>query len=647
MKIFRLILFCFLLVASTGFARQSNRTIKIAAIQMVVNFPDVDSNLAQAERLIRDAFNKGAEWVILPEFFTSAMGYHPKMLDVACPLDGRPMQLFLSLAREYNGVIGGSFLAFRNGQVYNTFVLVFPDGSTFLHDKDIPTSCENYYYVDGADDGVLDTPSGSVGVAMCFEFLRSGTASRMLGRIDIVVGGSCWWGGQSQGASSTMQQVLTRFARMLGVPVVHAAQAGTFHAFSDSNYTSPRDFPYTGEASIIDGNGQVLARMSYQDGEGSVIAEVSLGEVQTPHEPIPDRFWIPEGWIMSDDDEWTVAQITGYKYYLETALPYYIQKWGNNAYARDATLDRHYVRPGLDTVCVSAMLVNPLHHSVALSAVVTDTPGAVLDRVPLYDNGLHGDGNAGDSLWGCAIRAPSDEGFFNVDVYTDDITQGTTLPLLTNALNFTTAGPVMLDSLGIIKSGKNYKLTPFLRNNGTTVTVRRAMVALSCEDPWINSFMSAPYPIPDLAPEANAATKILTATLNTAPFPGYFNVKADISLDGWVYWTDSMKVDVPSTPGSGLEEKDGERPAAFALDQNYPNPFNPTTAIAFHLPCSSFVSLKVFNSAGKEVSSLVDGQLPSGSHRTVWNASGVPSGVYFCRIQAGTYSETKKLVVMR
>jgi len=55
----------------------------------------------------------------------------------------------------------------------------------------------------------------------------------------------------------------------------------------------------------------------------------------------------------------------------------------------------------------------------------------------------------------------------------------------------------------------------------------------------------------------------------------------------------------------------------------------------------------VFDSAGKEVASLVDRQLPAGNHRTVWNASCVPSGVYFYRIQAGTYLGTKKLILLK
>jgi predicted amidohydrolase len=634
--------FCFLLVAQTSFARQGNRTIKIAAVQMVVNFCDVDSNLAQAERLIRDAFNKGAEWVIMPEFFTSAMGFHPKMLDAVSPLDGRPMQLFLDLAREYNGVIGGSFLAFRNGQTCNTFMLVFPDGSTFMHDKDIPSLCENYYYVGGADDGVLDTPSGSVGAAMCFEFIRSGTASRMLGRVDIVVGGSCWWGREQGIGFSIMQQTPAQFARILGVPVVHAAHAGTFHAFSDSNYKNPSIWAYVGETQIVDGFGQILARMSYQDGEGSIIAEVSLGEVENSHEPIPNRFWIPADMPQGVIDAWTSEQITGHKYYEETALPYYIQKWGSDAYARDGSLDRHYARPGLDTVCVTAALVNPLHHSVALSAVVTDTLGAVLDRVPLYDDGLHGDGNAGDSLWGCAIRAPSDEGFFNVDVYTDDITQGTYLPLLTNAVHFTTAGPVTLDSLGVIKPSSKYKLIPYLRNNGTTCTIRGAKVALTCKDPWVKPISQIQYPIPDLMPGANAATSAYTITLNAEPFLGYFNVNVEVSVDGWVYWTDSTCV-----TSTGVVDKNEGLPVAFALEQNYPNPFNPSTTIKFGLPHNAHVTLRIYNVSGQGVATLVDQNKVAGIHTVQFNGSNLASGVYLYRLQAGNFTQTRKFTLLR
>ena len=100
---------------------------------------------------------------------------------------------------------------------------------------------------------------------------------------------------------------------------------------------------------------------------------------------------------------------------------------------------------------------------------------------------------------------------------------------------------------------------------------------------------------------------------------------------------------------TSVEEPLADRrlPDNFSLEQNFPNPFNPSTTITFHLPSSSFVTLKVFDSTGKEVASLVDRHLPAGSHNTEWNASGMPSGIYLYRIQAGTCSETKKLILMR
>jgi hypothetical protein len=99
------------------------------------------------------------------------------------------------------------------------------------------------------------------------------------------------------------------------------------------------------------------------------------------------------------------------------------------------------------------VLTNPLHHTAALSAVVTDSLDAVRDSIPLYNDGLHGDGSAGDSLWGCHIRAPSDEGFFDVEIHIDDITQGT-FRILESAVHFTTAGPVILDNLGITQRSR-------------------------------------------------------------------------------------------------------------------------------------------------------------------------------------------------
>jgi photosystem II stability/assembly factor-like uncharacterized protein len=88
-------------------------------------------------------------------------------------------------------------------------------------------------------------------------------------------------------------------------------------------------------------------------------------------------------------------------------------------------------------------------------------------------------------------------------------------------------------------------------------------------------------------------------------------------------------------------------PNEYVLAQNFPNPFNPTTTIAFALPSTAFVSLKIFNSLGQEVAEVVSQELPAGIYSRQWNASGMPSGVYFYRLRAGGYTETKRLVMLR
>ena len=90
-----------------------------------------------------------------------------------------------------------------------------------------------------------------------------------------------------------------------------------------------------------------------------------------------------------------------------------------------------------------------------------------------------------------------------------------------------------------------------------------------------------------------------------------------------------------------------ETPQAFSLYQNYPNPFNPTTVISFSISSNSFVSLKVFDLIGREVATIISEELLVGNYSRQWITNGMPSGIYFYRLQAGTYSATKKLVLLK
>lgn len=88
-------------------------------------------------------------------------------------------------------------------------------------------------------------------------------------------------------------------------------------------------------------------------------------------------------------------------------------------------------------------------------------------------------------------------------------------------------------------------------------------------------------------------------------------------------------------------------PIEFLLSQNYPNPFNPSTTINYELPTTGLVTLKLFDLLGREVAMLVNEEKSVGRYSVLWNAGNMPSGVYFYRLDAGTFSETRKLLLLR
>ena len=99
---------------------------------------------------------------------------------------------------------------------------------------------------------------------------------------------------------------------------------------------------------------------------------------------------------------------------------------------------------------------------------------------------------------------------------------------------------------------------------------------------------------------------------------------------------------------TGIEDsKENIIPEQFTLSQNYPNPFNPSTTIRFQVPNSSFVNLKVYDILGNEVATLVNEEKPAGSYVSVFNAAGLSSGIYFYKLTAGSFVETKKMILLK
>jgi hypothetical protein len=109
---------------------------------------------------------------------------------------------------------------------------------------------------------------------------------------------------------------------------------------------------------------------------------------------------------------------------------------------------------------------------------------------------------------------------------------------------------------------------------------------------------------------------------------------------------DILVLSVNVTSGVGVGEPD-EVPESFALHQNYPNPFNPRTTISFDVAQPTEVRLKVFDILGREVATLVDGDLASGFHHVVFDASRLASGMYIYRIEMGDYRGFRTMVLIR
>jgi hypothetical protein len=110
---------------------------------------------------------------------------------------------------------------------------------------------------------------------------------------------------------------------------------------------------------------------------------------------------------------------------------------------------------------------------------------------------------------------------------------------------------------------------------------------------------------------------------------------------GWpMFAHDATQEDAESVDECGA-------PMIFSLAQNTPNPFNPSTTINFSLPVQGHVRLTVFNALGQEVATLVDDARPAGHYAARWDAFNQPSGAYFCRIESGSFVETKRMMLLK
>ena len=281
--------------------------MRVAAMQLDARVGDVDANLESCERLGDEAGREGAEAIVLPEFFTTGVGFIEALADAAVAPDGDATALLRALATRHGALVGGSFLCRDpDGEVRNAFLMVTPDGEVAgRHDKDLPTMWENALYVGGGagDDGVIEAGDITVGAAVCWELMRTQTVRRLAGRVDLALTGSGWWSfSDNWPVSADMERAnqaravkaAEDFALYVGAPVAHSAHCGPLEC---PQPWSPLPYRgrFEGAARIVDADGRVLAACDRDEGEGVIVADVEPGR-RPPHRRAPDRFWLhPRG----------------------------------------------------------------------------------------------------------------------------------------------------------------------------------------------------------------------------------------------------------------------------------------------------------------------------------------------------------------
>ncbi len=294
-------------------------------------------------------------------------------------------------------------------------------------------------------------------------------------------------------------------------------------------------------------------------------------------------------------------------------------------------------------------------------------------KILMYDDGAHGDGAAGDNVYGVSIIASSSP--LQYYIYAENNNVGMFSPVRAEhefysiTVNTTSSSDIVMNEI---------------YSRGTTA------------DPdWIEMYNASSSPIDisgykiyDSGGEGGTKPKKELPAGSVVPSHGVFVVVTDdtsasgfgLSSSGEKVWLENTAgevIDSVTFPALTVSQSYGRMPdggvwqtlgtitrggsngsptgitddalniTTYKLSQNYPNPFNPSTTISYQLAAEGHATLKVYNLLGEEVATLVNERLGAGSFTTEWNAAQLPSGIYFYRLQAGSFSETKRLILLK
>ncbi|MBT7686783.1 MAG: T9SS type A sorting domain-containing protein [Candidatus Marinimicrobia bacterium] len=329
----------------------------------------------------------------------------------------------------------------------------------------------------------------------------------------------------------------------------------------------------------------------------------------------------------------------------------------SGVWVQNLWVDSPFAQPGVEDITVLATIANPQNHSYSVYAYLYDEEMTFIDSFQLHDDGQHSDFEANDGIAGLSIVAPNDDGYFYLQTSTNDETVSSYLGPH-DLTQFTTIGPMVFHSVeqvypdnGVIQPNNTVYFNLSLDNHGLESVAENINVKISPAD--TNSSMVSGYNYTSFS-DIPAGGSMMSLTMlalkvgENVPDETPIHFDVEILYEGNVFWEG-----IGALLGTvGIDYDQTKPPTYYNLQQNYPNPFNPTTIISYALPEQSNVQLRVFDIRGQEITTLEQSDKPPGNYEVMWNGMNqqgnpVSTGVYFCRLEAGTFTQTIKMVYLR
>ncbi len=326
-----------------------SRKLKAATVQMDATPAPVPERLARAADLVAEAAGSGAQLVVLPEVFNTGYAYSDDNYALPETLEGQTVTWMKQQAADHKIHLAGTLMLRDSDEVYNTALLVAPDGQTWRYDKNYPFLWERAYFREGKGITIAETELGKLGMMICWDSAHPNLWERYAGKVDAMVIMSCppklssanivfpgdeaRNGGHPLSQSSLVGQMvyteeeyfsgidMDEHAAWLGVPVIHTAGAGKFStgmplpsisliALSsmqpglwkhlDKADDVRIEAGYDKQTKVVDGTGTVVARVTV-DGDGFTLAELDLpDERPLPFEPQPAMRTPSVAYLMAD-----------------------------------------------------------------------------------------------------------------------------------------------------------------------------------------------------------------------------------------------------------------------------------------------------------------------------------------------------------